>query len=151
LLEIACVVTPNIPEAEILAAMPIKTPDDMKRAAEKIAARASSNTSLSVLVKGGHRTADSDAGDLLFTHGRFVELPGERINTKNTHGTGCTLSSAIASRLALGDNVEDAVRFAKAYITQAIKDNLGLGKGCGPVGHLVALYRQAGIQPAAGL
>jgi hydroxymethylpyrimidine/phosphomethylpyrimidine kinase len=137
---LADVVTPNLPEAEILAGFPVKTLDDMKRAAGKIAGLGAKN----VLVKGGHLAGHS-ANDLLFTEGRFVTLSGERIDTKNTHGTGCTLSSAIASRLALGDSVEAACRFAKAYITQAIKDCYAVGHGCGPVGHLAALYRKANI------
>jgi hydroxymethylpyrimidine/phosphomethylpyrimidine kinase len=141
LTEIADVVTPNIPEAEILAGFPIKTEEDMRRAAGVIAGRGAKN----VLIKGGHRVADG-AGDLLLAEGEFFFLRAERIDTKNTHGTGCTLSAAIASRLALGDTVEEAVRAAKAYITQAIADSYAVGKGAGPVGHLSALYRRAGME-----
>jgi hydroxymethylpyrimidine/phosphomethylpyrimidine kinase len=143
LAEIADVVTPNIPEAEILAGFPIKTEEDMRRAAHVIAGRGAKN----VLIKGGHRMGD-DAGDLLLAGGKFVFLRAGRIDTKNTHGTGCTLSAAIACRLALGDGVEDAVRAAKDYITQAIIDSYEAGKGTGPVGHLAALYRRAGMDIA---
>ena len=143
LTEIADVVTPNIPEAEILAGFPIKTEEDMRRAAGIIAAQWAKN----VLIKGGHRVGDG-AGDLLLAGGNFVFLRADRIDTKNTHGTGCTLSSAIACRLARGDGVEDAVRAAKDYITQAIIDSYEAGKGTGPVGHLAALYRRAGMDIA---
>jgi hydroxymethylpyrimidine/phosphomethylpyrimidine kinase len=141
LTEIADMVTPNIPEAEILAGIPIKTEDDMRRAAGIIAEGGAKN----VLIQGGHRAGD-DAGDLLLAGGEFVFLRAGRIDTKNTHGTGCTLSAAIASRLALGDTAEAAVRAAKDYITQAIIDSYGVGKGAGPVGHLTALYRRAGME-----
>ncbi|MDR1950522.1 MAG: hydroxymethylpyrimidine/phosphomethylpyrimidine kinase, partial [Spirochaetaceae bacterium] len=138
---IADVVTPNIPEAEILAGLSIKTEDDMRRAAEAIAQRGAKN----VLVKGGHRLARG-AADLLFSAGTCRFFRAERIETKNTHGTGCTLSAAIACRLARGDTVEEAVQAAKEYITQAIVDNYDVGKGNGPVGHLTALYRRAGLE-----
>jgi hydroxymethylpyrimidine/phosphomethylpyrimidine kinase len=137
---IAEVVTPNIPETEILAGFPIKSEDDMRRAAGVIAGRGAR----AVLVKGGHRLGER-AGDLLLSGGEFVFLWADRIGTKHTHGTGCTLSSAIACGLARGDTVEEAVRAAKAYITQAITDAYDVGKGTGPVGHLAALYRRAGM------
>jgi hydroxymethylpyrimidine/phosphomethylpyrimidine kinase len=137
---IADVVTPNIPEAEILAGFPIKSEDDMRRAAGIIAGRGAR----AVLVKGGHRLGER-AGDLLLSGGEFVFLWADRIGTKHTHGTGCTLSSAIACGLARGDTVEEAVRAAKAYITQAIIDAYDVGKGTGPVGHFAALYRRAGM------
>ncbi|MDR3335210.1 MAG: bifunctional hydroxymethylpyrimidine kinase/phosphomethylpyrimidine kinase [Treponema sp.] len=138
---IADIFTPNIPEAELLCGTSITTEADMRQAAETIAALGVRN----VLIKGGHR-AGPDAGDLLFLDGRFVALSARRIETKHTHGTGCTLSSAIASRLALGDSMEAAVRTAKAYLTQAIADSYALGKGTGPVGHFAALYRKAGME-----
>jgi hydroxymethylpyrimidine/phosphomethylpyrimidine kinase len=141
LVGIADIATPNIPEAEILAGHQITTNAEIEAAAREIAGLGAK----SVLIKGGHRFG-TDAEDVLFTAGEFIRLPARRIDTKNTHGTGCTLSSAIASRLGLGDSVVDAVRFAKAYITQAIEDSYQLGKGVGPVGHLAALYRQAGLQ-----
>ncbi|MDR1573747.1 MAG: bifunctional hydroxymethylpyrimidine kinase/phosphomethylpyrimidine kinase [Clostridiales Family XIII bacterium] len=139
LVAIADVVTPNIPEAEILCGFPIETEADMRRAAEAIAALGARN----VLVKGGHR-AGEDASDLLFADGVFTFLRTARIDTENTHGTGCTLSSAIASRLAHGDGAETAVRAAKDYITQAIADAYAVGAGMGPVGHMAALYRLIG-------
>jgi hydroxymethylpyrimidine/phosphomethylpyrimidine kinase len=138
----ALVVTPNIPEAEILAGLrPGSIADEagMREAAERIAASGARN----VLVKGGHGSGAESADILLLEDGRFLRLSSERIDTRNTHGTGCTLSAAIASRLALGDDVEAAVRAAKAYITQAIRDALSLGGGHGPVGHLSGLYRRA--------
>ena len=137
---IADVITPNIPEAQLLSGLSIKTEDDMQEVARKIAALGAKN----VLVKGGHRLG-SDAVDLLFAGGNFVRLQTRRIDTKHTHGTGCTLSSAIACRLALGDSVEDAARAAKDYITEAIANAYAVGGGNGPVGHLAALYRKAGI------
>jgi hydroxymethylpyrimidine/phosphomethylpyrimidine kinase len=139
----ADIVTPNIPEAELLCGFPIKTTSDMRAAAEKIAAAGAKN----VLIKGGHRIGN-DAGDLLLADGDVILLPAKRIETKNTHGTGCTLSSAIASRLALGDTMVNAVRAAKEYITQAINDSYPVGKGVGPVGHMSALYRKAKMEVA---
>ena len=132
--------TPNIPEAELLCGFPIKTESAMQEAAEKIAALGARH----ILIKGGHRLG-KDAADLLFTAGKSVRFQSRRINTKHTHGTGCTLSSAIACRLALGDSVEAAVQAAKDYITQAISDAYPAGAGAGPVGHLTALYRKAGM------
>lgn len=140
LVSIAHIVTPNLPEAELLCGFSISTEADMRRAAQTIAAMGAKN----VLVKGGHRVGD-DAGDLLLTPNGFRLLPAKRIDTANTHGTGCTLSSAIASGLAKGKSMEEAVQTAKEYITQAIADSFRLGKGVGPVGHLTALYRKAGI------
>ena len=138
---IADVLTPNIPEAELLADLSIKTEDNMREAARKISALGAKN----VLIKGGHRLGN-EAVDLLFTEGRFVRLQTRRIDTTHTHGTGCTLSSAIACRLALGDSVEAAARAAKDYITEAIADAYPVGNGHGPVGHLSALYRKAGME-----
>jgi hydroxymethylpyrimidine/phosphomethylpyrimidine kinase len=140
---LADVLTPNIPEAELLCGFPIKTEGDMREAARKIAALGAKN----VLIKGGHRLGD-DAADLLLAGENFVRFQTRRIGTKHTHGTGCTLSSAIACRLALGDSVEEAVRAAKDYITQAITDAYPVGNGTGPVGHLAALYRRAGMGEA---
>ncbi|MDR2053246.1 MAG: bifunctional hydroxymethylpyrimidine kinase/phosphomethylpyrimidine kinase [Treponema sp.] len=141
LMEIADVATPNIPEAEILAEFSIKTEDDMRRAARIIAAQGVKN----VLIKGGRRM-ENDAGDLLLTGGKFIFLRAGRVGIKNTHGTGCSLSTAIASRLALGDTVEAAARAAKKFITQAIIDSCEVGNGTEPVGHLADLYRRAGME-----
>jgi hydroxymethylpyrimidine/phosphomethylpyrimidine kinase len=137
---IADILTPNIPEAEILSGMSITTKEGMYTAARKIAELGVKG----VLIKGGHRLGE-DAEDLFLQDERVILLPARRIDTRHTHGTGCTLSAAIASRLALGDIPEEAVRFAKEYITQAITDSYALGKGTGPVGHLRELYRRAGL------
>ena len=140
LIAIADIITPNIPEAELICGFSIKIEADIQKACEKMKTMGAKH----ILIKGGHRLGDS-ATDVLFTEGKFVSLYAERIKTKHTHGTGCTLSSAIASRLALGDSPEDAVRIAKDYITQAILDAYPVGKGIGPIGHLSALYRKANI------
>jgi hydroxymethylpyrimidine/phosphomethylpyrimidine kinase len=140
LIVIADILTPNIPEAELLCGFSIKTEADMRNACEKMLSMGAKH----VLLKGGHRLQE-DASDLFFDGGKFTKLYARRIDTKNTHGTGCTLSSAVASQLALGDSPEDAVRAAKDYITQAIIDSYPVGKGVGPVGHLCDLYRKAGM------
>jgi hydroxymethylpyrimidine/phosphomethylpyrimidine kinase len=140
LIVIADILTPNIPEAEFLCGFSIKTENDMRNACEKLFSMGAKH----ILLKGGHRFGE-DASDMFFSGGEFIKLYAERINTKHTHGTGCTLSSAVASRLALGDSPEAAVRAAKDYITRAINDAYPVGKGVGPVGHLCELYRKAGI------
>lgn len=138
---IADIITPNIPEAEILAGMKIDSNQDMYDAAERIIALGANN----VLIKGGHRSGDAD--DLLYTaKGDILWFPSPRIDTKHTHGTGCTLSSAITCNLAAGMLMPHAVSAAKAYITTAIKNGLNVGHGVGPVGHLVQLYKDAGMQ-----
>ena len=129
LLPMACVLTPNIPEAEKLCGFEIKNVDDMKKAAEVIGR----NLSGSVLIKGGHLTETAD--DLLYHDGEFMWYRGERVNNPNTHGTGCTLSSAIASNLALGYDMKTSVQNATNYITGALKDGLDLGEGSGPLNH----------------
>ena len=133
LLPLAEVVTPNIPEAEILADMPIRTPADMEAAARKI----SEQYGCAVLCKGGHDL--NDANDLLWKDGAGYWFNGRRINNPNTHGTGCTLSSAIAANLAKGMALEDAVRRAKEYISGALAAMLDLGHGRGPMNHLFDL------------
>ncbi len=129
LLPIATVVTPNISEAEVLSDMKIKGKADMIKAAEFI----EKNYGCSVLLKGGHSI--NDANDLLCKNGTFVWFDGKRIDNPNTHGTGCTLSSAIASNLAKGLCLVDAVRKAKDYISEALAAGLDLGKGSGPMKH----------------
>ncbi len=129
LLPLGAVVTPNIPEAEVLAGFGIAGTADMERAAEVI----SRGLGGAVLIKGGHLTDSAD--DLLFTEGRRVWLSAPRVDNPNTHGTGCTLSSAIACNLARGRGVEESVRRAKAYITGALKSGLNLGQGSGPLDH----------------
>lgn len=130
LLTLATVITPNIPEGEVLAGMKITSKEDMVTAAEKI-----SNTyGCSVLLKGGHSL--NDANDLLVEPGKEpVWFKGRRIANTNTHGTGCTLSSAIASNLAKGKSLEEAVKGAKNYISGALAAGLDLGKGSGPMDH----------------
>ena len=133
LLPIAAVVTPNIPEAEILADMKISSQEDMVKAAEVIG----SKYGCAVLCKGGHSL--SDANDLLYNGGKTTWFNGKRIDNPNTHGTGCTLSSAIASNLAKGFGLEESVERAKEYISGALAAMLDLGKGSGPMAHAFAL------------
>lgn len=129
LLPLATVITPNIPEAEVLSGTTIKTEDEMVKAAELIFNR----FGCAVLCKGGHQI--NDANDLLFTSNGPVWFKGKRIDNPNTHGTGCTLSSAIASNLAKGRSLEEAVKEAKDYISGALAAMLDLGKGSGPLAH----------------
>lgn len=129
LLPLATVVTPNIPEAEVLAEMSIKNEQDMITAAKTI----SENYHCAVLCKGGHSI--NDANDFLYYNGEEIWFEGKRINNPNTHGTGCTLSSAIASNLAKGQSLEHAVKNAKDYISGALAAMLDLGKGSGPMNH----------------
>ena len=131
----ADLLTPNIPEAEKIAGMTITNLQEMREAAQRICAMGPK----AVLVKGGH--AQGDAVDVLFDGKEFYEYTAERIPTKNTHGTGCTYSSAIASNLALGYSLQEAVRRGKAYVTTAIRHSLALGKGCGPTHHFYDVYR----------
>mgnify|MGYP002627226423 CR=1 FL=1 len=133
LLPLAAVLTPNIPEAEVLAEMEIRTPEDMVRAAESIGTK----YGCAVLCKGGHHL--NDANDLLWQGGKTRWFYGKRIDNPNTHGTGCTLSSAIASNLAKGCDLETAVDRAKAYISGALAAMLDLGKGSGPMNHAFAI------------
>ncbi len=133
LLPIAEVVTPNIPEAEILAEMSIRTAADMETASRII----SEQYHCAVLCKGGHDL--NDANDFLWKDGTGYWFKGKRIDNPNTHGTGCTLSSAIASNLAKGLELEDAVRQAKEYISGALAAMLDLGHGRGPMNHLFDL------------
>ena len=130
LLPLAEVATPNIPEAEILAEMKISSPADMEAAAKVISER----YGCAVLCKGGHDL--NDANDLLWRGGAARWFRGRHIDNPNTHGTGCTLSSAIASNLARGMDLETAVDRAKAYISGALAAMLDLGKGRGPMNHL---------------
>ena len=136
LIPIATVVTPNIPEAEVLSEMEIRDEDAMMRAAEKIG----QNFSCAVLLKGGHSI--NDANDLLYQNGEYSWFKGKRINNPNTHGTGCTLSSAIASNLAKGYDLETSVQRAKEYISGALAYMLDLGQGSGPMNHAFDLTSQ---------
>jgi len=133
LFPMAHLITPNIPEAECLTGIHIKDMAGMEEAARHIF----ESCGCSVLVKGGHSV--SDAIDVLYDGKSFSRFASRRIDTKNTHGTGCTLSSAIAANLALGHTLEESVKRAKEYITLAIEQSLDIGKGCGPVNHMCEL------------
>jgi len=130
LIPLADVITPNIPEAEVLSGISIQSEEDMCRAAELIA---SAYPETAVLVKGGHALAD--ANDYLYANGKGTWFRGVKIENENTHGTGCTLSSAIASNLALGYTLPKAVKRAKDYLSGALAAELNLGKGRGPMDH----------------
>lgn len=133
LLPLATVLTPNIPEAEVLSGMAIRTPDDMVAAARAI----SEQYHCAVLCKGGHQL--NDANDLLWRDGTAKWFNGKRIDNPNTHGTGCTLSSAIASNLAKGYDLDASVQKAKNYISGALGAMLDLGRGRGPMNHAYAI------------
>jgi hydroxymethylpyrimidine/phosphomethylpyrimidine kinase len=130
LLPLASVVTPNLPEAEALLARPVRTLPEMREAARALRAMGPR----AVVVKGGH--LEGDAVDVFWDGEHMEDLSAPRIATANTHGTGCTYSAAIAARLALGDSLLDAVRGAKAYLTEAIRRSYSVGRGHGPVDHL---------------
>lgn len=129
----AAVITPNIPEAEVLSGKKISSAEDMVTAAKEI----SEQYGCAVLCKGGHSL--NDANDLLYCGGSFQWFQGQRIDNPNTHGTGCTLSSAIASNLAKGMKLDEAVACAKRYISGALAAMLDLGKGSGPMNHAYAI------------
>jgi len=136
IIPVADIITPNVPEAEKISGMKIVNIEDMKKACiniQKMGCKA-------VLIKGGHLLPDEDSEDILFDGKKFYDYKSKRINTKNTHGTGCTLSSAIAANLALGKNIEEAVHNAKNYITMAIEHSLDIGKGYGPTNHFYEIY-----------
>lgn len=135
ILPLADVLTPNIPEAERITGMEIRSVTDMETAAQKI----HDMGCRTVVVKGGH--AIGNALDVLFDGKQMHHFETQRIDTKNTHGTGCTFSSAVASQLALGMDICKAVEKAKAYVTTAITHSLAIGKGCGPTHHFYELYR----------
>ena len=133
LLPLGSVITPNIPEAEALCGFKIESMDDMLRAASAI----SKLVSGAILIKGGHLAGR--ASDLLYSEGKTLWFHEEKVSNPNTHGTGCTLSSAIACNLAAGASLEESVRRAKAYITGTLKSGLNLGKGSGPLDHTYAI------------
>ena len=136
LFPLACILTPNIPETEVLTGMEVKTTEDMIEAAKRI----SEEYHCAVLCKGGHQL--NDANDLLYADGTYRWFNGKRINNPNTHGTGCTLSSAIASNLAKGFSLEESVERAKDYISGALAAMLDLGKGSGPMDHGFAVHNE---------
>ena len=129
LLPISTLITPNIPEAEILSGLSIETKEDMEAAAKQIG----DEHHCAVLLKGGHNI--NDANDLLYANGEPLWFTGKRIDNPNTHGTGCTLSSAIASNLAKGFTLNESVQRAKDYISGALAAMLNLGEGSGPMNH----------------
>ena len=136
LFPLASVLTPNIPEAEVLSGMKIETAEDMIKAAAAIGEK----YSCAVLCKGGHQL--NDANDLLWREGDYKWFQGKRINNPNTHGTACTLSSAIASNLAKGFDLDTSVERAKKYISGALAAMLDLGKGSGPMNHGFAIKNE---------
>lgn len=129
LMPLSSILTPNIPEAEVLSGMKVETEEEMILAAKKI----SETFHCAVLCKGGHQL--NDANDLLYRDGEYKWFHGKRIQNPNTHGTGCTLSSAIASNLAKGYSMDESVKRAKDYISEALEAMLDLGKGSGPMKH----------------
>ena len=136
LLPLATVITPNIPEAEELSGMMIKSREEMEAAAKMISEKIGSD--VAVLLKGGHSICDAD--DLLYSNSGMKWYHGRRIDNPNTHGTGCTLSSAIASFLAKGCTLEESVGNAKEYISGALAAGLNLGQGSGPLMHNYKLF-----------
>ncbi|WP_297598770.1 bifunctional hydroxymethylpyrimidine kinase/phosphomethylpyrimidine kinase [uncultured Cetobacterium sp.] len=140
LLKIGTLVTPNIPEAEILSGITIESEKEMIESAFIIKKMGVKN----VLIKGGHR--NDNCTDILLTEsGEIIKFLGERFETINTHGTGCTLSSTIASYIGKGMSIEESVKQGKNYITKAIENSFSIGEGVGPVGHFIELYKKAGV------
>lgn len=139
IIPLAFILTPNIPEAETITGIKISNFEDMKKAAVSIYRMGAQN----VVVKGGHLTGDAE--DLLFDGDNFYTFEAKRINTKNTHGTGCTFSSSIAANIANGMDIREAVQASKKYITLAIEHALPIGKGHGPTNHFYQLYKNGGL------
>lgn len=135
LMPLADIITPNLYEASVLLDSDVKNVEDMKAGAKKL----SDQYGCSVLIKGGHLT--DSAIDVLYSNGKYYEFNGVRINNDNTHGTGCTLSSAIACNIARGYSIADSVKDAKDYVAGAINDGLNLGKGSGPLNHCYRMGR----------
>lgn len=140
IIPLAFILTPNIPEAQAILGRKITTIEEMKAAAADIYKLGAKN----VLIKGGH--LNDNPTDILFNGKDFFTYAQKRIKTKNTHGTGCTLSSAITANLAKGKNVETAIKVAKDYVTQAITHSLEIGKGNGPTNHFYEYYNMKGIK-----
>lgn len=143
LLPLATVITPNLPEAGVLLdERPVETIKEMRRAAERLREKMAYSGRRWVLLKGGHLPGGEAALDLLYDGDRMIELAAPRIDTKNTHGTGCTLSAALAALLPQIDDVPEAARRAKAYLTEALRqaDRLDIGQGRGPVHHFHAWW-----------
>jgi hydroxymethylpyrimidine/phosphomethylpyrimidine kinase len=136
LLPLATLVTPNVHEAQALAGAPVRTPAEAEAAGQRLVA----DGAAAVLVKGGH-LAERQATDVLVTPAGVRVFPGEPVDSRHTHGTGCTYSAAIATQLALGRSLEDAITRAKTYITEAIRGGLPVGQGIGPTDHFFYLRR----------
>ncbi len=136
LIPLAMVVTPNLPEASVLSGFRVNSIEEMRKAALRVYELGAKH----VVVKGGH--LKGMAIDILYDGKRYVEIEGKRVETKNTHGTGCTFASAIATLLARGETVSEAVRKAKAFITMAIQFGLPLGKGAGPTNPFAYILRE---------
>jgi hydroxymethylpyrimidine/phosphomethylpyrimidine kinase len=147
LLPLALVVTPNLPEAAVLTGMKIASWDDVRAAAEKIV----SMGARSVVVKGGHFENSAQSTDLFYDGRSFREYPALRIDTRNTHGTGCTFASAIAAGLAKGLDVPGAVALAKSYVTLAIQHAYPVGAGHGPVHHFYRFWQPSGPRYKPGV
>ncbi len=133
LMPMASIITPNILEAQCLCGIEIRSENDMEKAARRIG----DNTGVAVLVKGGHLV--NDATDLLYSNGEIYRYSSKRISNPNTHGTGCTLSSAIACNLADGKTLDESIQNAKSYITKLLSSDLNIGKGNGPLDHTCLL------------
>ncbi|MEK5269361.1 bifunctional hydroxymethylpyrimidine kinase/phosphomethylpyrimidine kinase [Aeribacillus sp. FSL K6-8394] len=131
LIPLSFIVTPNIPEAEAITGIEIKSFDDRKEAAKKICQMGAKH----VIIKGGHQPSGSEIIDLLFDGHDFYEFKGNYVNTKHTHGTGCTFSAALTAELAKGKDVIEAVKTAKEFIHLAVENALGIGGGHGPTNH----------------
>ncbi|PLR95228.1 bifunctional hydroxymethylpyrimidine kinase/phosphomethylpyrimidine kinase [Bacillus sp. T33-2] len=140
LLPLAFIITPNIPEAEVLTGLTIKTAADKKEAAKTLANFGVKN----VVIKGGHDDDSAESADLLFEGNEFITFRSSRVDTKNTHGTGCTFSSAITAELAKGSSVKDAVSKAKRFIQAAIENQVQIGSGHGPTNHWA--YRRKSLE-----
>ncbi|MEK4187909.1 bifunctional hydroxymethylpyrimidine kinase/phosphomethylpyrimidine kinase [Paenibacillus sp. FSL L8-0494] len=144
LLPLALVTTPNIPEAEIITKMTITTIEERKKAAKIIHGMGSKY----VVLKGGHDTSTTAVTDLLYDGDEYTLLESSRIQTRHTHGTGCTYSAAVTAELAKGKSVAEAIQTAKAFIQAAIEDELGIGAGHGPTNHFAYQNRLRGINSA---
>lgn len=131
LLPLATVITPNIPEAEVLTGLTLKSLEDWKKAAQYLWQLGVSQ----VVIKGGHSEGETDVVDLLYDGQEFTEFKSKRIHTQNTHGTGCTFAAAVAAELAKGKGVKEAVQVAKDFIQAAIENQIEVGHGHGPTNH----------------
>ncbi|WP_414756469.1 bifunctional hydroxymethylpyrimidine kinase/phosphomethylpyrimidine kinase [Anabaena sp. CCY 9910] len=143
LIPLAAIITPNRYEAQILSGLPINTLDDMRAAAQVIHRNLKAKA---VLVKGGGMQGNARGVDIWFDGQHLETLTTKQVDTKNTHGTGCTLSAAIASNLAKGQNLHQAVTQAKEYVTTALTYSLDIGQGQGPVGHFFPLLQNEGCR-----